>query len=240
MTWFVFRPVALYTLSPLIGPVLGPLLAGFINQHVYWRWTYHVLTIWFGVELVLIVLVRVFTILYSVNILISLDTLNQFIPETYAPLLIAQKAQRLRKETGDSRYFGPLERKTQGVPHTVKTSFYRPFGMHCASSHPIPFMSIWLTYLSAELMTHEPMLLLLDLWTSLVLGIVYLTFPIFPIIFGKERGFNQQSVGLSYLGIGLGMILALMTQPYWIKWVHVLEMRYPWFGRWDAYLWRRW
>lgn len=67
----------------------------------------------------------------------------------------------------------------------------------------------------AEMMIQEPMVLALDIWIALVLGIVYLTFPIFPIIFGGMRHFNQQSVGLSYLGIGLGIVLATAAQPYW-------------------------
>jgi len=30
-------------------------------------------------------------------------------PETYGPVLLARKAERIRKETGDSRYYAPKE-----------------------------------------------------------------------------------------------------------------------------------
>lgn len=50
--------------------------------------------------------------------------------------------------------------------------------------------------------------------TALVLGILYLAFQAFPIIFGRH-GFSQQFVGLSFLGIGVGMILAGLSQPIW-------------------------
>ena len=61
------------------------------------------------------------------------------------------------------------------------------------------------------------MTLLLDLWTALVLGILYLAFQAFPIIFGDEHGFNTQMVGCSFLGIGIGLILGTCTQFYWNK-----------------------
>jgi hypothetical protein len=49
----------------------------------------------------------------------------------------------------------------------------------------------------------------------LILGILYLTFQAFPIIFKEKHGFNLQSTGLTFLGIGTGMLLGLCTMPYW-------------------------
>jgi hypothetical protein len=49
----------------------------------------------------------------------------------------------------------------------------------------------------------------------LILGILYLTFQAFPIIFEEKHGFNLQSTGLTFLGIGTGMLLGLFTMPYW-------------------------
>lgn len=51
----------------------GPLIAGFINYNVNWRWTYYVLLIWSGVELVLVYI---------------------FVVETYKPELLRRKAVR--------------------------------------------------------------------------------------------------------------------------------------------------
>lgn len=59
------------------------------------------------------------------------------------------------------------------------------------------------------------MALALDIWSALLLGILYLAFQAFPIIFEQLHGFNVQSVGLSFLGIGLGMVIGLATQPLW-------------------------
>ena len=61
----------------------------------------------------------------------------------------------------------------------------------------------------------DRMALALDIWSALLLGILYLAFQAFPIIFTDVHGFNVQETGLSFLGIGLGMFLGLATQPLW-------------------------
>lgn len=56
--------------------------------------------------------------------------------------------------------------------------------------------------------------------TALLLGILYLAFQAFPVIFQDGYHFNTQSTGMSFLGIGLGMLLALSTQPFWNRSVY--------------------
>lgn len=48
------------------------------------------------------------------------------IPETYAPVLLKRKAVRMRKETGEQRWYAPIERMDRSVLKTVATSCYRP------------------------------------------------------------------------------------------------------------------
>ncbi|KAJ3797237.1 MFS general substrate transporter [Lentinula aff. detonsa] len=168
----VANPMAVYTLSPFIGPVAGPLIAGFINQNTNWRWTYRVLIIW------------------SFTQTIALFTL---VPETYVPVLRKRKAANLRKSTGDQNYWAPVDRSNLSLGKAILISCYRPF----------------------ELVIFERMALLLNIWTSLILGILYLAFQAFPVIFEQHHGFNTQETGLTFLGIGLGMVIGLATQPYW-------------------------
>jgi len=62
----------------------------------------------------------------------------------------------------------------------------------------------------------------------LVLGILYLTFQAFPIIFEEKHGFNLQSTGLTFLGIAVGMLIGLSTMPYWNRCAsHVLRAITP-------------
>lgn len=39
-------PMALFTITPFLGPCAGPLIGGFINYNVHWRWTYYFQIIW--------------------------------------------------------------------------------------------------------------------------------------------------------------------------------------------------
>lgn len=48
-------PMAVFTLAPFAGPSMGPLIGGFINSNVSWRWTYYVLLMWAGALLATIV-----------------------------------------------------------------------------------------------------------------------------------------------------------------------------------------
>ena len=69
-----------FSLAPLLGPVIAPVIAGFIVDHKDWRWVFYILCIFNGAVAI------VGTIFYR---------------ETYSPTLLKQKARRLRKETGN-------------------------------------------------------------------------------------------------------------------------------------------
>jgi len=49
-------PMSVFTLAPFAAPSLGPLIGGFINFNIAWRWTHYVLIIWAGVLLVTVFL----------------------------------------------------------------------------------------------------------------------------------------------------------------------------------------
>ncbi|KAK8129275.1 major facilitator superfamily transporter [Apiospora kogelbergensis] len=99
-------PMVIIALTPFIGPSLGPLLGGFINYNVNWRWTYYVSIIWAFVLFLAIVF---------------------FTPETYHPVKLREKARALRKETGDERWKAPMEKKDKSVAKAVGQSLLRPF-----------------------------------------------------------------------------------------------------------------
>lgn len=63
----------IWSAAPFIGPVLGPLVGGFINQNTNWRWTFYVVLIWAFIMTVLVVV---------------------FVPETYDPALLRRKAEK--------------------------------------------------------------------------------------------------------------------------------------------------
>ncbi|KAH9979929.1 major facilitator superfamily domain-containing protein [Lactifluus volemus] len=54
----VATPMAVYTICPFLGPELGPILSGFINQHLHWRWTFYILIMWSFLQAVLLIIVK--------------------------------------------------------------------------------------------------------------------------------------------------------------------------------------
>jgi len=122
-----------------------------------------------------------------------MDTLNLLNSETYTPKVLQEKAARLRSKTG-LNYQSALDRDKRSIPSVIRHSCTTPF----------------------KLLALEPMALFLCTWTALVLGILYAFFSAFPIVF-TAHGFSATILGLSFLGIGIGEVLATMTQPFWNK-----------------------
>ncbi|KAF6813831.1 major facilitator superfamily transporter [Colletotrichum sojae] len=165
-------PMLMYSLAPFIGPCIGPLIGGFVNYNANWRWTYYVMIIWAFALLVAIVV---------------------FVPETYHPIVLRNKARKIRKETGDERWKAPVEKSTKSVAKTIGLSLMRPF----------------------QLLIYEPMVLNLCIFSAILLGILYLFFGAFPLVFTTNHGFNLWQVGVTFMGILIGMFLAAATDPLW-------------------------
>lgn len=107
--------------------------------------------------------------------------------------LLKRKAIKLRKETGDQRYVARLEKSKRSVLETVIRSCYRPF----------------------QLLALEPMVLNLCIFSAILLGILYLFFGAFGLIFRDVYGWSLWQVGCSFLGLLVGMILAILSDPIW-------------------------
>jgi len=61
------------------------------------------------------------------------------------------------------------------------------------------------------------MVLNLCLFSAILLGILYLFFGAFPIVFEGNHGFTLSQTGMSFLGIFVGMVIATCTDPFWHK-----------------------
>lgn len=82
---------------------------------------------------------------------------------------------------------------TKSIPKTIGLSLLRPF----------------------QLLIYEPMMLNLCVFCAILLGILYLFFGAFPLVFTTNHGFNLWQVGLTFLGLLVGMLLAAATDPLW-------------------------
>jgi len=124
-----------------------------------------------------------------------LALLALFVPETYHPIMLRRKAQKLRQETGEERWVAPIEKSDKSIPRTIMLSLYRPM----------------------QLLIFEPMCLNLCLFSAILLGILYLFFGAFPLVFGNNHDFTLSQTGLSFLGLLFGMVAAMLSDPLWHK-----------------------
>lgn len=166
-------PVALYTMSPFAGPGFGPLLSGFTSTYLTYRWAFHILSI-AAVAITLLVLF--------------------FVPETYQPVLLKRKAQRLRKEHNDDRYYAPIEKDKMPILQAIKISCKRPI----------------------DLLFFDKMTIILCFYTGFTLAIVYMFFVAIPYTFQKVYGFTLLQTGMSFLGLVVGMVFSSAIGPYFV------------------------
>lgn len=109
-----------------------------------------------------------------------------FMKETYAPAILERKAARLRKETGNAKLRSKL---TLQLPRkeVFALAITRPFRMLFTS----------------------PIVALLSVHMAIIYGYLYLLFTTFTTVFKSQYGFSTGTVGLAYLGIGIGSLVAL-------------------------------
>ncbi|KAI9814186.1 MAG: hypothetical protein M1827_003352 [Pycnora praestabilis] len=100
------RAMALFMAATTFGPILGPIISGFISI-VTWRWTFWVGFITAGVVWVPLL----------------------FLPETYGPILLKKRAMRMRKESGNVNIFAPIELEKKGWKQMMTITLTRPLRM---------------------------------------------------------------------------------------------------------------
>ncbi len=109
-----------------------------------------------------------------------------FVPETYAPTILRKRAKTLTQATGRQyAYHGDVE-KPFDIPQHFKVALVRP----------------WLLLL-------EPIVFLLSLYIAIIYGTLYLNFAAYPIVFTTIRGWNMGQTGLAFIGIAVGVLLAV-------------------------------
>ncbi|BCR97768.1 MFS transporter [Aspergillus luchuensis] len=160
--------MSVWSLGPVNGPVLGPIIGGFVTQYLGWRWMDWIALILSGVALVFACIMK----------------------ETYGPIILQKKAARMRKETGDSRWWCRYEQKAS-LSELLKINLGRPFVMAVT----------------------EPICIFWNIYIAIVYGILYLCFTAYPIVFRDIRGWSLGLSGLAFLGIGTGCVITISSEP---------------------------
>ena len=87
------KSLSIYLLIPLLGAAVGPIIGGFMADRTTWRW-----------------------IFWATSAFQAVMTVVSYFAfrETYAPLILRRRADKLRSETGDQRYHTAAETLAQG------------------------------------------------------------------------------------------------------------------------------
>lgn len=161
--------MAAYSLGPTLGPVLAPVISSFVVTALGWKWCFFVLTI-FNAAVAGFGLV--------------------FFQETYAPRLLADKAARLRKETGNPHLHTIYEiANGETAVDKLAHSVLRP----------------------VSLIFGHPMVFGLGLYMAFTYGFMYLCIVTFPAVYKGTYGFSTNIAGLMYLPFGIGFVLGTLV-----------------------------
>ncbi|KAK1757152.1 bicyclomycin resistance protein [Echria macrotheca] len=157
--------MAAFSIGPLLGPIIGPVAGGFLAEAKGWRWVFWLLAILAGT--------------LSICMLV-------FARESYAPVLLQRKTERLRKETGNDLLRSKLDAGLSAQDY-FKRGIIRPL----------------------KLLTKSPMCIIFAIYISIMYGYLYLMFTSISYVFTGNYGFSTSIVGLVFLGLGIGSLTGL-------------------------------
>lgn len=106
--------------------------------------------------------------------------------ETYPPVLLERKAQRLRKETGNDKLISALQ-STKTPRQLFLISIVRP----------------------TKMLLFSPIIFGLSLFIAVTYGYMYILITTMTFIFHEGYGISLSNVGLVYLGFGIGQFIGL-------------------------------
>lgn len=107
--------------------------------------------------------------------------------ETHPKVLLERKAAYLRASTGNSNWRSKLD-STLSPRQVLLQVLVRPI----------------------MLLVRSPILFMISLYVTLVFGVMYLLFTTFTTVFEGQYGFSTSISGLTYLGLGVALVISMV------------------------------
>ncbi|CAG8899814.1 unnamed protein product [Penicillium egyptiacum] len=164
-------PMAAFSAAPFIGPAVGPLVGGYLADNCGWHWLYWIQLILAFVAWVMIT----FTV-----------------PETFAPILLKRRAQKLREAEDDPKYTTEIELDPRPMGEKLRIFLFRPF----------------------QLLFLEPIVLFISLYMSVIYGLLYMFFVAYPIVYQGGKGWSASNTGLMFIPLAIGVIFSAFCAPF--------------------------
>ncbi|KAH8810829.1 major facilitator superfamily domain-containing protein [Xylogone sp. PMI_703] len=110
-------------------------------------------------------------------------------PETYEPVLLGWKKQMIAEMVGSKDSIGgTAKEEVRDVGSKIAQNLYRPF----------------------QLVIHEPIIIMISLYLSVLYIIVFTFLPGYTFIFTLTYGYGFAARGLSFLALGVGFLSSLI------------------------------
>jgi MFS family permease len=155
------RSLGFVQLAPLLGAAVGPIVGGSVAENIGWPWIFWIVSAFDGLLLVL------YTIL---------------VKESYAPVLLAKKAETRRRITGKdyhTNFDSTSSRK-------IRASFLRPLKLLCT----------------------RPIILVMSFLMAYNFGTYCLAVSTFASIWTDRDNQSETVSGLHYIAFGVGSTIA--------------------------------
>lgn len=163
------KAVELFCLVLFCGPLLAPVVGGFIvESYLGWRWLLYITGIMSGAVFILLCF---------------------FLKETFAPLILVDKAEQLRQQTGNWAIHAAHENVKIDFGQIVTKTIIRPWKM----------------------LATEPILLLISIYNGFCYCILYLLLSSYPYVFVKQYHWTLSHAMIPYIGVLVGMIIGVMS-----------------------------
>jgi multidrug resistance protein len=191
-------PMALYSCSALAGTGLGPMVSGFIAQHLAWRWIFYMQVIVFGIVVVMVIL---------------------FFKETRGSVLLSGKAKALNAHLEELEKAGvrpsvpevdAAEPDAEKEPLPRRLRFKVSADENRSSVGKLIYLSLTTPF---HLLFTEPVVFFFSLWAAFAWGVLYMSFDDIPLVFAA-RGFTIEQIGAVYAAIAVGSILGAILSIY--------------------------
>ena len=158
--------IVIFSSMVFMGPMLGPFIGGFINKNssLGWRWNLFIPGIMGSLADILVIV---------------------FIHESYAPIVLVNKAADLRRRTKNWGIHAKQEEIEVDFKELVTKNFSRPI----------------------RLLVTEPIILAITCYMSFIYGLLYCFLTAYPLVFQGVHHIVPGVSGLPFFGMVCGILL---------------------------------
>ncbi|KAJ5094505.1 polyamine transporter 3 [Penicillium angulare] len=215
------KAVAIYSWSPILAPLVGAIIGGFIEQNLEWQWTFYISSF--------------------LSVAIQISGLF-FLEETYSPLLLRRKKARQIQGTGAKNLYTEFDYLDDGRVKVFSANLFRPFKL-LATQPIIQVLALYNAYLYGNIyMLYADFI---DLWIDVygesvqIAGLNYISIAIGSAIAAecctlindriyRKLSKRNQGKGLPEFRIPIMIpaTLFLSAGMFWYGWTAELKMHW--------------